>query len=75
MNTQKLTTFYEDNFSPLKCWDNWLPVVQNCATKRQSVQIKRTTVMLTSSNQAEIWFVASHAQNLIPNEISAHLDM
>jgi len=27
--------------------------------------------MLTSSNQAEIWF----AQNLIPNKISAHLDM
>ena len=24
MNTQKLTTFYEDNFSPLKHRDNWL---------------------------------------------------
>ena len=49
--------------------------LQYCATKRQSVKFARTTVILTSSNQAEIWFVASHAQGLGLNEISEHLDM
>ena len=32
------------------------------------------TVMLTISNQAEIWCVASYAQNLLLKEISADLD-
>ena len=33
-----------------------------------------TTVILTLSNQAEIWCVAPHKQKLIPREISGHLD-
>ena len=49
-------------------------LVPNCARQDQSVHFSRTTVMLTLINQAEIWFVASHAQNLISNEISAHSD-
>ena len=52
-----------------------VPIVQNCVFKRHSVQFASTTVMLTSSNKAEIWFVASKAQNLSPNEISAHVDV
>ena len=37
-------------------------------------RITQITVILTSSNQVEIWYVAFYAQDLIPNEVSAHLD-
>ena len=34
----------------------------------------RTPVMMTLSNQTEIWCEASYDQNLMPNEILAHFD-
>ena len=48
--------------------------VQRVAAQPHHLHFTRTTVMLTLSNQAEIWCEASYDQNLIPNEISAHLD-
>ena len=48
--------------------------LQRVAAQPHHLHFTRTTVMLTLSNQAEIWCEASYDQNLIPNEISAHLD-
>ena len=49
-------------------------LVQGVAAQPHHLHFMRTTVMLTLSNQADIWCEATYDQNLIPNKISAHLD-
>ena len=48
--------------------------LQEVAHQRITLHVTQITVILTLSNQVEIWFVASYAQDLIPNKISAYLD-
>ena len=54
-----------------ECW--YWNLLQRVAAQPHHLHFTRTTVMLTFSNQAEIWCEASYDQNLIPNEISAHI--
>ena len=49
-------------------------VLKELAHQRITLHVTQITVILTLSNQVEIWYVASYAQDLIPNEISAYLD-
>ena len=49
-------------------------IVQWAADQAQQLHFTCTTVMLTLSNQAEIWYEVSYDQNLIPNDILAHLE-
>ena len=48
--------------------------LQELTPQRITLHVTQITVILTLSNQVEIQCVASYAHNLIPNEISAHLD-
>ena len=48
--------------------------IQRVAAQPHHLHFTRTTVMLTLSNQTEIWCEASYDQNLMPNEILAHFD-
>ena len=49
-------------------------IIQELAHQRITLHVTQIAVILTLSNQAEIWYVASYAQDLIPNQVSAHLD-